>query len=134
MASTHFSDKELACHHCGCLGALPQIFNALEAFRAIAGRPVFVLSGYRCPIANAITPNAAKNSQHVQGIAADITVEGMTPAEMEAIARKIPGIHGIGRADKQGYIHVDTRAEIAQWCYNADGASIAYFPPDTTPA
>lgn len=138
LSSPHFSAKELRCHHCDKNGAKQQLFNALEAFRAEVRKvpgfekaSVDVLSGYRCPLSNAITPNAAKSSEHMEGLAADIAVTGMTGAQLEAIARKIPAIHGIGRADHQDYVHIDTRATIAQWCYNREGASIPYFPPKT---
>ena len=104
----HFSEAELACHHCGVNECTQALVDALEAFRAVAGKPVVVSSAYRCPQHNADSGGAGK-SEHVEGLAADIRVNGMTATELEAAARKIHAIRGIGRNDHQQYIHVDVR-------------------------
>ena len=134
--SEHFSEAELACHGTTCgsghgchvNGCQPELLTALEEFRALVGKPVHIDDAYRCPVHNAEVHGAA-HSQHLQGIAADISVEGMTPAELEAVARQVPIIHGIGRADHADYLHVDVRSVPAQWCYDISGESIPYFPP-----
>jgi uncharacterized protein YcbK (DUF882 family) len=129
-SSSHFSDAELACRHCSVNGCTQALVDALEAFRALVGKPVKVDSAYRCPEHNAAIGGAGK-SEHVEGLAADIRVEGMTAVELEAAARKIPPIRGIGRDDHQQYIHVDVRPTptLAQWCYAADGKWCGYYPP-----
>lgn len=148
--SDHFTYEELKCHHCGVNGCRPQLLRALEQFRVIVRlQPGFeraaveVLSAYRCAKYNSITPNAAKNSQHPDGDAADIWVKGMSAAQLEAIALQVPDFAagGIGRNDHADYIHVDTRGSKARWCYSSDpltlGKSIAYFSPrpaETKPA
>ena len=126
----HFSDNELACRHCGVNGCQKGLVDALEAFRALVGKPVMVDSAYRCPQHNAQVGGAGK-SEHVEGLAADIRVEGMTAAELEAVARRIPAIRGIGRADHQDYVHVDVRPTrtVASWCYSAGGQWCSYYPP-----
>jgi uncharacterized protein YcbK (DUF882 family) len=126
----HFSEVELACHHCGVNECKQSLVDALEAFRAIAGKPVIVSSAYRCPQHNAEAGGAGR-SEHVEGLAADIRVEGMTATQMEALARKIPAIRGIGRNDHQQYIHVDVRPTltVARWCYSPDGKWCSYYPP-----
>ncbi len=103
--------------------------DALEAFRAAVGKPVIINSGYRCPIHNAAV-GGAPNSQHMLGEAADIRVTGMTAGQLEAIARTIPAIKGIGRADHQQYLHIDVRSspEIVCWCYTMNGATESYYP------
>ena len=125
--SEHFSNAELACRHCGVNGCQQSIVDALEAFRAAVGRPVIVDSAYRCPDHNKAV-GGVPDSEHVQGIAADIRVSGLIASELEYTARTIPSIHGIGRADVQRYIHIDTREKPAEWCYNAMGAWVHYFP------
>src|SRR5438477_12987070 len=92
----HFSEIELACHHCGVNECKQSLVDALEAFRTLAGKPVTVSSAYRCPLRNTETGGAGR-SEHVEGLAADIHVDGMTAAQMEGLARKIPAIRGIGR-------------------------------------
>lgn len=136
----HFSESELECRGTTCgpsgtgchvNGCTERLVDALEAFRALVGKPVKVASAYRCPQHNAATPNAAKGSEHTMGEAADIRVDGMTAAELEAVARKIPAIRGIGRDDHKNYIHVDVRntLTLARWSYDAAGRWVAYQAP-----
>lgn len=130
MHSENFSEKELACHHCGVNGVQQELLDVLETFRAAVGRPVVIDDAYRCPVHNAAV-GGAPLSEHVRGIAADISVPGMTAAQLEATARRIPAIHGIGRDDHFGYIHIDTRETAAQWCYATQGEltkTVAYYP------
>jgi zinc D-Ala-D-Ala carboxypeptidase len=58
-------------------------FTILEPMRMRLGRPVFISSGYRCPELNALIGGSMKPpSQHMQGQAADLHVDGMTPPEL----------------------------------------------------
>jgi len=125
----HFSEAELACPHCGRNGCTERLVEALEAFRSAVQKPVFVDSAYRCAAHNAAV-GGARASQHLAGRAADIRVPGMTAAQLEAVARRIPAIRGIGRADHQGYLHVDVRPAVTlvRWCYSADGQWCGYYP------
>lgn len=150
FTSKHFTAAELQCHHCGLNECTQGLVDALESFRLYADNEwklmqivdktipdssafpgVRIHDAYRCPAHNASTPNSAKNSQHVQGLAADISVKGMTASDLEAIARRIPAIKGIGRADIQNYLHIDVRETPAEWCYTANGASCKYYYPPT---
>lgn len=62
------------CHteHVAKLTAL--VDNVLDPLREWYGKPIIVNSGYRSPELNAVLPGASKNSQHMSGEAADITV------------------------------------------------------------
>lgn len=126
--SFNFKDSELACKHCGVNGCHPILVDALENFRTLVGKPVIVDSAYRCPEHNAAIGGAPK-SEHAEGLAADIRVDGMTAAQMETIARKIPAIKGIGRDDHKRYIHVDVREHPAFWCYSEEGKWCTYYLP-----
>ena len=55
--------------------------NVLEPLRVIIGKPIIVSSGYRCPRVNKAA-KGSKTSQHMQGMAADIKVKGMTPEQV----------------------------------------------------
>lgn len=125
--SEHFSDKELACKHCGLNGCTSQLVAALEAFRAIAGKPVLVNDAYRCLEHNK-SVGGVPDSAHVRGEAADIRVEGLKARDLETIARQIRFINGIGRSDRDGYIHIDVRGIPAEWCYGDTGQQCGYYP------
>ena len=63
------------------LANLKKIAEALEAVRALVGRPINVTSGYRSPALNKAIGGAA-NSAHMFGLAADINVNGYTPRQL----------------------------------------------------
>ena len=96
----------------------------LQCIREHFGKPVHITSGYRTAAYNATLPNASKNSQHIQGRAADFWVEGVPVAIVAAYAEKLlPGRGGIGRYPKDaahptrktGWVHVDTRPNKSRW-------------------
>ena len=66
---------------------LKRLCETLEQVRNVLGRPVIITSGYRSPAVNAAVGGTA-TSQHCFGLAADITVPGMTPLQVcQAIQR-----------------------------------------------
>lgn len=130
--SEHFSDKELACHHCGVNECTQPLVDGLEELRTVIGRPVIVDDAYRCPVHNAEVGGVA-HSQHELGNAADIRVEGMTARQLYAAAAKIPAFHGFGVSEGD-YIHVDVRETPAKWCYDASGREIAWRDAETRAA
>lgn len=150
----HFSEAELRCrgkdcafgggHGCGVNGSTQGLVDALEAIRAKAviawcakfQKPESEFPGmrihdaFRCLRHNIKTTGAAKDSQHPNGRAADYSVDGLTAAELEAITRTVPEVHGIGRDDARNFVHADVRPglTLATWCYD-DGKWCRYFPP-----
>lgn len=112
--SKNFSKEEFACKHCGQFKADPLLINKLQLFRDNIGKPVGIISGYRCPVYNKSLPGAAKNSFHVKGTAADIVISGATYGDLIWLAKQL-GFNGIGIYPDQGFIHVDVGNRKAYW-------------------
>ena len=112
--SEHFKVREFACKD----GTDPvfvsdTLVGILEAIRLHFDAPVHINSAYRTPQHNA-KEGGVKTSQHTYGLAADIRVDGHTPAEVYAVADSMLGDHGgVGRY--KTFTHVDTRSEKARW-------------------
>jgi uncharacterized protein YcbK (DUF882 family) len=100
--SRHFSRWEFDCPHCGALDPIdPLLLIVLERLRGKLGRPLVVVSGFRCPEYNARV-GGIKTSQHLYGRAADIP-RGLFRPQHAVKA----GAHGIGV--RGGWvIHIDT--------------------------
>jgi hypothetical protein len=60
---------------------LSRLAGVLEQVRAAVGKPITVSSAYRCPQLN-VAVGGSRNSAHLQGLAADINVSGMTPKQL----------------------------------------------------
>lgn len=65
-----------------------------------------IVSGYRSPETNEKIEGAAKNSQHMRGMALDITIPGLNH---EAIARDLATFvyGGVGMYPGRGFVHFD---------------------------
>ncbi len=125
----HFDAHEFRCHDGNAypVGWIPSrllpLCTVLEVLRAaVGGRAITILSGYRSPAHNAVVGGAFA-SQHMAGRAADITVEGVAPADVHRTllhlfdAGKIE-IGGLGAYP--GWTHLDVRerpasGHLAQW-------------------
>lgn len=68
------------------LANLRRVAALLEQIRALVGGPLTVSSGYRSPAVNAAV-GGARNSAHLQGLAADITAPGIAPKALAALIR-----------------------------------------------
>lgn len=117
--STNFTVSEFACHGRGCCSTAhidTGLVSILQRIRDHFGKPVTINSGYRCPAHNKAVGGAI-GSYHAKGMAADIAVEGVAPAEVAKYAESI-GVRGIGLYEtaKDGYfVHVDTRTVKSFW-------------------
>lgn len=85
----------------------PELVAKLEKLRQVVGRPIKINSGYRSPEYNKKV-GGAKHSQHMDGRAADIIVEGMTAKELEPIARSV-GFSFTQTYAHLPHLHVDVR-------------------------
>lgn len=136
MLAPNFQAREFDCNCSRCTTTLvdEKLPVILQQIRDHFGKPVRISGPYRCPEHNAEVPNASKNSRHTKGMAADIQVDGIAPAEVAKFAESI-GVLGIGLYDtnKDGhFVHVDTRDYKSFWFGHAQekrttfGAAPAY--------
>lgn len=113
----HFKVREFACSDgSDVVFVATSLVDILEAIRVHFGRPVTVTSGYRTVSYNAGLKNSSKKSQHCNGLAADIKVEGHTPKEVYDYACSLLGDHG-GVGIYNTFVHVDVRASKSRFDY-----------------
>ena len=130
-ASPHFLADEFRCHDGTpyppdwVAERLTPLCAALEAIRdELGGRAIRILSGYRTQAHNDALRTSdgsgtgvAQNSQHIQGRAADIAVDGVSPSDVHAAvlrlyaAGRLPQLGGLGLY--RGWVHVDVRPRAA---------------------
>ena len=116
--ATNFRAREFDCQGIGCCSTTPideKLVEYLQKIRTHFGKPVY-LTAYRCKTHNARTPNAATNSRHIYGQAADFHIDGVAPAEIAKYAESI-GVKGIGLYDT--FVHIDTRENKSFWYSHA---------------
>ena len=109
--SDHFNAGELACRHCGRVYVTPVLLIMLEKLRSLAGVPLTICSGYRCPTHND-NIGGAPRSKHMLGMAADIAVPEKyrdSPAEfldmVTAVAVEVRG--GYHYYPSSHFVHMD---------------------------
>jgi len=103
---------DCACSRCTETKVDEELPKILQKIWDYFGKPVRITGPYRCPAHNAEIPNAAKGSLHMKGMAADIQVDGIQPAEVAEFAESM-GVLGIGLYDD--FVHVDTRTYKSFW-------------------
>lgn len=112
--STNFRVKEFACSD----GSDPifidsELVTILQKIRTHFGRAVTITSAYRTPSHNK-SVGGTTFSQHQYGMAADISVRGISPEKVVAYAETLlPNKGGIGRYDT--FVHIDVRSTKARW-------------------
>lgn len=111
VLSTHFRRSEFACKHCGVAVVDPILVCCLEELRSIVGRPLRIVSGYRCPVHNRAVGGAPR-SYHLLGQAVDIP-RGYAREAQAARA----GFLGLGLSGRW-VTHVDIRSKRARWRYS----------------
>ena len=97
------------CGKCDPILVDDALVDWLQKIRDNFGRSVNINSGYRCEAHNASPKvGGSKGSHHVKGMAADIRVEGVLPAEVAKYAESI-GVKRIGLYDNFVHIGSDTK-------------------------
>ena len=108
-----FKKSAFACKCCGVSIVDVELADVLDSARAHFNAPISIISGYRCPVHNSKV-GGAKNSQHMQGIAADIKVSCKTPKEVyDYFESKFPNTYGLGLY--KSWVHIDVRQNKARW-------------------
>ena len=99
---------------CGCgMDVVPALVQAIKKLAVEAGRDVVISVGARCKKYNESLKKRgykpAPKSLHMQGIAADVTMAGMSVADMAKAAERVPEFAngGIGVYPTMHFIHVD---------------------------
>ena len=96
------------CGSCDPILVDEDLVARLQQIRDHFGKSVSINSGYRCEKHNASAKvGGSPGSHHVKGKAADIRVQGITPAEVAKYAESI-GIQRIGLYDNFVHIGSDT--------------------------
>ena len=114
--SKNFTATEFDCEGTGCCNETvidEKLVEILQKIRDHFGKPVTINSGYRTVTYNKKVDGAIQ-SQHLYGMAADISVSGVKPKDVAAFAETLlPKTGGIGIYDT--FTHVDVRAAMSRW-------------------
>lgn len=112
-----FASKDGASFPSVVMQNLQVLADNLQVLRDELNAPIRINSGYRSPQHNR-NVGGATASQHLRGTAADITVDGHTPAQ---VAAKIEQLIAAGRMAQGGlkayntFTHYDVRGVRARW-------------------
>ena len=94
-----------------------ELIKNLQVLRDEVNRPIYITSGYRSPEHNAKV-KGAKNSQHVQGTAVDLKVQGLKPKEVAPIIERLikeGKMKQGGIGIYPSWVHYDIRGTKARW-------------------
>lgn len=109
-----FSTEETQCK-CGCgLDIKERTRDALNTLREHYGAPVHIVSGARCADYNARV-GGARNSRHMDGLAADIALPKDKKQRRELIRDIVWSNDFIGIGFYPTFVHVDLRRTHAYW-------------------
>jgi uncharacterized protein YcbK (DUF882 family) len=99
--SRNFSRREFYCPDCGqCVGPSAALVDVLQFARTDKGKPLKIISGYRCRVFNAKV-GGYERSEHLTGNAADVPAGYATVDEWKSY-----GAGGIGWRST-GVTHID---------------------------
>ena len=113
----NFTYGEFRCPHCGenriDIGLVERLQEARNFSNTIgSGIAYHINSGFRCPIHNEAVGGKA-NSAHLEGLAADIRVEGTYDRMCIIYGLVKAGFTRVG--DYATFFHVDMRSRITMW-------------------
>jgi len=102
--SPHFSRREFDCRDGSRATPKPELVAALEKLRALIGKPIRIVSGYRSPAHNKRV-GGAPDSRHLHNDAADIP----SALNVSVAQARAAGFRGIGVRSDGRVVHVDMR-------------------------
>ena len=117
----NFQISEVACKD-GSAMVNERAMDMLQKLRDKIGAPFIVTSAYRSPPHNRAV-GGAKKSRHLTAEAFDIRMDNHDPYAFQDAAREI-GFNGFGHYPKQGFMHIDARAQSQAAMWNKGG----WFP------
>ena len=107
-------------YECACCGELPpdfdiypyeEFFDVFDNIRDEWGKPIYINSGYRCPVHNASLPRSSPISAHMWGLALDLDCKD--DDEVEELFNHIVGMYPELRIGKYStFIHIDQAFKI----------------------
>jgi len=107
-----FNLKEFQCPCCGSVKIDSELIKRLQILRDRISKPIIVTSGYRC-LSHNKEVGGVNTSYHTQGLAVDITADGMELYKL-LIEARIVGFKGIGIYTFSNFLHLDLGPE-RQW-------------------
>jgi zinc D-Ala-D-Ala carboxypeptidase len=110
-SSRYFSEKELACSHCGVVRMDEHFMKLLDELRVGFG-PITLTSAYRCPEHPIEKRKKTGPGAHATGKAADIAVSRGDAYKLLSLVfvRAFTGI-GVNQKGNSRFIHLDTITE-----------------------
>ena len=103
--SKNFTSDEFECPCCGKNIVKGLLVDKLQQLRDLINKPIIITSGYRCPLHNKKVGGYSK-SPHIDGLAVDIKVGGISPLDLAFIANMIGNIRlGI----YPNHLHIDIK-------------------------
>lgn len=112
--SANFKVNEFACNDgSNPVFISPELVRILQEIRDYFKAPITINSGFRTATKNKAV-GGSPNSQHLYGMAADITVKGVEPKKVYAYADSLmPYTGGVGLY--KTFTHVDCRRVKSRW-------------------
>ena len=115
--SRNFTWSELACPCCNKCQMNPVFMDRLQVFRDLYGKPITIVSGYRCPLHNKAVTGSPR-SDHLRGEAVDIRVNYKTSSELYRIRELAFKLEFNGLGFGKNLFHLGIRpGEGKSWSY-----------------
>jgi len=120
LTCKNFTEKELACNHCGENKCQDKMVSLLQKLRDDVNFPIKISSGYRCPAWNK-SVGGHPNSSHMEGLAIDILCSGQKALTIVEAGIRL-GFTGVGISQKKGqrFVHLDVKPTTSKrlWSYS----------------
>jgi uncharacterized protein YcbK (DUF882 family) len=117
--SDHFSRKDFHCKS-GLAGNHFKIsaglVGALECLKYNADRRINIIKGYECN-ESAEKSGKLKRNYHVQGLAANISIEDMSLEDAYLLAEQLPEVTVLGINYDENYLHIVVKKEKERECW-----------------